>query len=67
MAKNKRKVKSYPTWKQIQFDDVTITRGQNFVSEKLLNSDVIRAEHNNPSDKSSWLRLFVKGKYSEYK
>lgn len=61
-----RKVKGYPTWKQIQFDDVTLTRGEFKVTEKLLNTEVVKAAHNNPLDKSSYLRLYVKGKSCDY-
>lgn len=67
MSKKKRTVKSYPTWKQIEFADITLTRGEFKVTEKLLNAEVIQACHNNSGDKSSWLRLFVKGKHSDYK
>ena len=63
----KRVVKSYPTWKQIAFDDVTVTRGEFKVTEKLLNAPVEWARANNPNRPGEWLRLRVRGKRGENK
>lgn len=60
-----RTVQSYPAWKQIAFDDITLTRGEFKVTEKLLHAQVYKAEYN--AGKGSWLRLYVGGSYKEYK
>ena len=60
-----RTVQSYLAWKQIAFNDITLTRGEFKVIEKLLHAHVYKAEHN--ASKGSWLRLYIDGSYKEYK
>ena len=63
--KKVRTVKSYPAWKQIAFNDITLTRGEFQITENLLNTPVYKAQYN--SGKGSWLRLFVDKTYKECK